>query len=265
MVAAPVAAAGPVPAAGMDVSQLKLGVASYSLREFGRSLAIKMIKRCGVGYVSIKEFHLPYRATAEDRAKGRAAFEGAGLKITGGGTIYMMKDDPDDIKFYFEYAKQCGMPLIVAGASPATLPLIEKAAQQYDIKVAVHNHGPEDKFFPVPQDILKVIRNMDPRIGVCADVGHTTRMGMGILEALEACGPRLLDLHIKDLKDLKDGKTQVPVGEGSMPIPQIFKLLAKMNYQGAVMLEYEIDGDAPLEGMLRSFSYMRGVIAGMRA
>ncbi len=244
---------------------LKLGVASYSLREFSRNLAIKMIKQMNVEYVNIKEFHLLYRATPEERAKGRAQFENAGLTITGGGTINLLNEDPADVRFYFDYAKQCGMPLMVIHASPKTLPIIEKHVKEYDIKVAVHNHGPEDKNFPKPSDAMKIVKDMDPRVGLCVDIGHTTRTGADLMEEMERAGNRVLDLHVKDLKNPRDGKSQVAVGDGNMPIVALFRHLIKMNYQGGVMLEYEIEGDNPMMGMQKSFSYMRGVLAGMKA
>lgn len=261
LAASPAAMAAP----GTSGVPFKLGVASYSLREFGRNLAIKMTKKLGVEYINIKEFHLLYRATAEERAKGRAQFEAAGLKTTGGGTINLLNEDPADVRFYFEYAKQCGMPLMVIHASAKTLPIIERFVKEYDIKVAVHNHGPEDKNFPKPTDAMKVIKDMDPRVGLCVDIGHTTRIGGDLMEELNAVGNRLLDMHIKDLKDIRDGKTQCPVGEGSFDIPGIFAHLKKINFTGGVMLEYEIEGDDPFLGMAKSFSYMRGVIAGMKA
>jgi sugar phosphate isomerase/epimerase len=242
----------------------KLGVASYSLRQFSRSLAIKMVKQLGTPYINIKEFHLPYRSTAEELARGRAEFEKAGLKITGGGTISLQKNDEADVRSYFEYAKAAGMPLFVAAPTAATLPLVEKMAIKYDIKVAIHNHGPEDKHFPTPQSALKLIRNMDPRMGLCIDIGHTTRTGVDVVEAIAEAGPRLLDMHVKDLRDLMNKDSQCVVGEGAMPIVAIFKQLKKMNFTGGVMLEYEIDADDPLVGMQRSFSYMRGVLAGLR-
>jgi len=95
-------------------------------------------------------------------------------------------------------------------------------------------------------------------------VGHTVRTGTNAVESIRAAGSRLLDVHIKDLRDLKDAKSQVPVGDGAMPVVEIFKLLKKMNYQGCVNLEYEIEGDSPLLGMAKSFAYMRGVLAGLR-
>jgi sugar phosphate isomerase/epimerase len=243
---------------------LKLGVASYSLREFQRGLAIRIIRQLNVAYVSIKEMHLPYRGTPEELRKGANDFARAGIKIAGGSTIYMEKDDDDDIRRYFEYAKTCGMPLMVIGTTHQALARIEKFVKEYGIPVAIHNHGPEDKNFPSPQVALKAIQGMDPRVGVCIDVGHTTRTGVGAVESIQEAGPRLLDMHIKDLRDLRDRNSQCPVGDGAMPVVEIFKTLKKMNYQGCVNLEYEIDGDNPLPGMAKSFAYMRGVLAGLK-
>jgi len=243
---------------------VKLGVASYSFREFSRKLAIAGTKALRTPYINIKEFHLPYKSTPEEIAKAQQEFEKAGLKIMGGGTVYMLKDDDDDIRGYFEYAKAAGMPLLVIGPSAQTMPRIEKFVKKYDIKVAIHNHGPEDKHFPTPASALKIIGNMDPRVGLCIDVGHTVRTGQNVVEAIAEAGTRLLDMHIKDLRDLMNKDSQVEVGGGAMPIVAIFKQLKKMNYQGCVMHEYEINGDNPLPGMQMGFSYMRGVLAGLK-
>lgn len=257
-------AMAPAAAANANGDTFKLGVASYSLREFNRSLAIKSVKQIGTPYINIKEFHLSYRSTPEEMAKAKADFAKAGLQILGGGTIGLQKNDAADIRSYFQYAKNAGMPLIVAAPSAETLSLVEKAAIEFNIKVAIHNHGPEDKHFPTPQSVLKLVKNMHPLMGLCIDVGHTARTGVDVVESIAEAGPRLLDMHIKDLRDMKAKESQCIVGEGAMPVVAIFKQLKKMNYTGGVMLEYEIDGDNPVPGMLRSFAYMRGVLAGMR-
>ena len=243
--------------------QIQLGVASYSLREFSRNYAIKTIKQLGVSNVNIKEFHLPYVAKPEDIDKGRKQFEAAGLKILGGGTVTFAKEDDADIRFYFEYAKRAGMPLMVAAPTTRVLPMLEKFVKEYDIKIAVHNHGPEDKYFPSGRDALALMKNMDPRMGICCDIGHESRAGKDIVETLEMAGPRLHDMHIKDLKVATGKDSQCDVGDGILPIVSIFKYLKKSKYAGAVMLEYEINGDNPVMGMAKSFSYMRGVLAGL--
>ena len=266
-VAAMAATAIPTISAAADspAGEVKLGIASYSFREFARGLCIKSTKQLGTPYLTIKEFHALYRSTPEELDKAKADFAKAGIILTGGGTVYMQKDDPDDIKFYFDYCKRLGMPMMNVGPTAKTLPMIEKFAIQYDIKIALHNHGPEDKHFPAPSDALKMMKNMDPRMGVCIDVGHTTRTGKDLLEEITAAGPRLLDMHIKDLKDLMNKDSQCDVGDGKMPIPAIFKQLKKMNYPGVVHLEYEINADNPVPGMQRSFAYMRGVLNGLKA
>jgi sugar phosphate isomerase/epimerase len=243
---------------------LKVGIASYSLRAFSRRTAIRMAKLMGAQYINIKDVHLAM-GPADEVAKGAEEFRRAGLTITGGGTIYFLKTDEADIKAKFDYAKAAGMPLIVAGPTADTLPILERYAKQYDIKIAVHNHGPEDKHYPNPQVALDQMKKMDPRMGVCVDVGHAVRTGVDIVETVRMCGSRLLDMHIKDLANLSETKSQVPVGDGKMPIVAIFRELKKMKYQGGIMLEYEIDEDNPVPGMHRSMAYMRGVLAGMRA
>ncbi len=243
---------------------LKLGVASYSFRDFQRSLAIEDTKKLNTPYINIKEFHLPIDSTPEEIAKAREEFHKAGLIILGGGNISFQKDDEADIRHRFEYARLAGMPVIVCAPTHATLPKMEKYVKEYNIKVAVHNHGPEDKHFPTPESVLDAVKGLDPRMGLCMDIGHTSRAGVDIVEWVRRAGPRLLDMHVKDLKDPMDKGSQVPVGDGKLPIVAIFKELKRMNYQGGVMLEYEVEADNPLPGMQKSFSYMRGVLAGLR-
>jgi sugar phosphate isomerase/epimerase len=242
---------------------LKLGVATYSFRKFTRAQMIDMVRQLGVIYLSVKDVHLPYNSTPKQLAAARKEFADAGLKVLSGGVIYF--EEPGRIRSFFEYAKGAGMPMIIAGPTHQTLPMLEPMVKEFDIKVAIHNHGPGDRNFPTPQSALEAIKHMDERIGLCIDIGHTARAGIDILEAIRQAGPRLLDLHVKDLKDTSVKGEAVPVGEGVLPIAPMFKLLRQLNYQGGVMLEYEVDADNPLPGMQKSFAYMRGVLAGLRA
>lgn len=243
--------------------EIQLGVATYSLREFQRDLAIRMIRQLGVTSASVKEFHLPYRLSAVELQRAAKEFAGAGVTITSGGVVYMLKDDDADIRRYFDYARACSMPMMVIGPTHQTVPRIERFVKEYDIRVAIHNHGPEDKNFPSPEVALKALEGRDPRMGVCVDVGHTSATGTSPVESIRNAGARLLGIHIKDLRDLKDATSGVPVGEGAMPIVDIFKELKRMNYPGSVDLEYEMEGDNPVPGMAKSFAYMRGVLAGL--
>jgi sugar phosphate isomerase/epimerase len=246
-------------------ADFKLGVASYSFRNFSRAQAIEMTKQLGTPYLNVKEFHLKLNSTPQEIDAAKQEFDRAGIILVGCGNVSFQKDDESDIRRKFEYAKRAGFPLIVCAPTAVTLPKLEKFVKEYNIKIAVHNHGPEDKNFPTPQSVLKIVKNMDPRCGLCMDIGHTALAGVDVVEAIAEAGPRLLDMHAKDMRDTSTEKTLCPVGDGKLPFPQVFLQLIKMKYNGCVNLEYETEPDNPLPGMQKSFSYMRGVLAGIQA
>lgn len=243
-------------------SPIRLGVASYSLRTLDPAQVIAACKQLRTPYLNLKDVHLPM--TPLDQVKARAdAYRAAGLQLTAAGTIYFAKDEDDDIRAKFEYVKAAGIPLIVGAPTHVTLPRVEKFVKEYNIPVAIHNHGPEDKEWPSPLDVLAAVKGMDPRMGCCIDVGHTMRTGTDVVEAIRAVGPRLLDIHMKDLADRNAKESQVAVGEGVMPVRAIFEQLIRQRYSGFVDLEYEIKPADPVPGMMESSAYMRGVLSGM--
>ena len=245
-------------------SPVNLGLASYTFRNFTRAQMIGFMKQLDVLALNAKDVkdHLPTEAQEESAAL--ADYTAAGIRLHAAGAIYFTKDEDADIRTKFEYAKRAGIPMIVAGGpAPQTLPRIEKLVEEYNIRVAIHNHGPEDKLWPSPLDVLKVVKNMDPRIGCCIDVGHTVRAGTDVVQAIHEAGPRLLNLHMKDLTNFESNESQVAVGNGIMPVRKMFEALIATGYQGFVDLEYEIHPDDPMPGVISSFAYMRGVLAGM--
>jgi len=261
--AVPPLSAEAVPASGKP-SPVKLGVCSYTFRNFTRSQMLGFLKQLNLTDLNVKDVkdHLPMDPAAE--AAALADYAAAGIKLHAAGAIYFPSSDEKDIRGKFEYCKRAGIGVIVAGdPTPESLKWIEKFVQEYDIKIAIHNHGPEDKFFPSPFDVLKAIKDLDPRIGFCIDVGHAARANANVVDAIHATGSRLYDMHMKDLTDLKVKESQVAVGEGRMPIREIFQALIDIKYPGFVDLEYEIHADDPMPGVVESFAYMRGVLNGM--
>ena len=243
---------------------VRLGLASYTFRNFTRAQLISFMKQFNVTSLNAKDVkdHLPMDAQQE--ASALADYAGAGINLHAAGAIYFTKDADDDIRAKFEYCKRAGIKVIVAGdPGTQTLPRIEKFVKQYDIRIAIHNHGPEDKVWPSPLDVLKAVNGMDSRIGCCIDVGHTVRAGTDVVAAIHAAGPRLFNVHMKDLADFHDKESQVAVGEGRMPVRRIFEALIATKYQGFVDLEYEIHPDDPMPGVISSFAYMRGVLNGL--
>jgi len=172
-----------------DSGPIKLAVATYSLRNFKRPEAIKMIQELGIKFADVKEFHIPIKdATPEEWKQDAKEFRDAGIKLVACGNVDMKK--PEEQRRAFEYAKTCGFPTIVCAPTEEQLPAIEKLVKEYNIKIAIHNHGPEDKFFSTPKMVYDAVKNMDPRMGLCIDIGHTARTGADVVESIQMAGPR---------------------------------------------------------------------------
>ena len=251
--------AGAAPPGG---GRLNLGLASYSMRQFTLDQALDMAKTLGVTSMTFKDVHIPRTDPPETTRAIAAKIRAAGITIIGGGTL-TLPNDADQIKKIFEYAKNAGFPLIYVDPDPAAMDTIEQMAKTYDIRVAIHNHGPEQKNWPRPQDAYAAVKSRDKRLGLCIDVGHTLRTGVDPVQACRECKDRLYDMHVKDLKVKTDKDSQTEVGRGVIDFPGLFRTLIDIGYRGQVGLEYEINAKNPLPGMIESMAYMRGVLAAL--
>ena len=166
-----------------------------------------------------------------------------------------------DVHRAFDYAKAAGMKVIIGVPAHELLPLVDKKVKQYDIKVAIHNHGPTDKQYPVPASAYERIKDLDKRIGLCNDIGHTMRADVDPAVSIERYADRLLDVHIKDVSQASAKGHGVEVGRGVIDIPKVIRALLKIDYKGVVSFEYEKDADDPLAGLAESVGYVRGVLA----
>ena len=252
------------PTLAEESAPIRLGLASYTFRNFSREQMIGFMKQLNVLALNTKDVkdHLPTDPQQESAAL--ADYAAADIKLHAAGAIYFPKNEDADIRSKFEYCRRAGVGVIVAGdPAPETLQRIEKFVKEYDIRIAIHNHGPEDKLWHSPLDVLKVVKDMDPRIGCCIDVGHTVRAGTDLVQAIHEAGPRLLNVHMKDLANFDRKDSQVAVGDGVIPVRKMFEALVATKYQGFVDLEYEIHPDDPMPGVIASFAYMRGVLEGV--
>jgi sugar phosphate isomerase/epimerase len=250
---------------------LKIGVATYTVRELPIEEAIKAVKRVGLKYVSIKNVpnHIDLTHTSEVRKQRAQMFRDAGLVPLSVGNVGM-KNDEADMRRAFEYARDVGVPTMVcsptrdAGDLDKWVKTLDPLVKEFNIKLAIHNHGPEDSNFPSPYDVMKAVENYDKRIGLCIDVGHTARANVDPAESIIKCRERLYDVHMKDISAMGNRNTPIESGRGILNSRSILAALVKIKYQGLVGFEYEKDSKDPVPGLAESVGYVKGLLAGLK-
>ena len=228
-------------------------------KKFKLDETLAMTKQLGLKYICFKSFHLPLESTEAEIKEVVAKVKEAGLTLYGGGVISMKKEA--DVHRAFDYAKAAGMKVIVGVPKYELLPLVNEKVQEYDIKVAIHNHGPGDKNYPTPASAYERIKDLDRRIGLCHDIGHTMRAGVDPVESTRKFADRLLDVHMKDVSAATAKGHGVEIGRGVIDVPNFLATLLRIRYSGIVAFEYEKDAEDPLAGLAESVGYVRGVLA----
>ena len=232
-----------------------LGLTTYTFRSFSLDQTIEYAKKVGVTKISIKEMHIPVKSTPAEVQAAAKKIRDAGLDFYSVGVLYMKS--VEDVNSIFEYAKNAGVKQIIGVPNHDLLPLVEKKVKEYDIKLAIHNHGPNDKVYPSASVAYDKVKNMDKRLGLCIDIGHATRSKEDPSELAAKYKDRLFDAHVKDLNAANN---DVEIGRGVVDIPRFIKTLDKIGYTGNLSLEYEKDGKDPLAGVAESLGYLRGVM-----
>lgn len=236
----------------------ELGLASYSLRKFSFDETLQMTARLGLKNIALKSMHLLLDSDETQIKEAVSKVKKAGLDLYGAGVIYMTNEE--EVNRAFEYAQTAGLKVIIGVPEHNLLPLVEEKVKAYDIKLAIHNHGPGDKRYPSPESAYEKIKHMDSRMGLCLDIGHTQRIGIDPAKSARQFMDRLHDVHIKDVdKAAAEGRT-VEIGRGIIDIPSFLKILIERRYSGKVSFEFEKDGDDPLPGLAESVGYVRGCL-----
>jgi sugar phosphate isomerase/epimerase len=246
-------------ASGASADTFTIGMAGYTFREFTVNQTIAMMKRVDVKYLSVKDFHMPMNSTKEQIDAVINKFKNAGITVYTVGVVYMKSTEAVDQAF--EYARMAGVNMIVGAPDYNLLSYVEKKLKEYDFRLAIHNHGPDSNLFPNPTDIWNHIKDMDPRMGICIDIGHTTRDGADPAQDILRYSKRIFDVHIKDVDKASKEGTMIEIGRGIINIPEVIDALRKINYTGKCSLEFEKDMNDPLAGIAESLGYFRGVMA----
>jgi sugar phosphate isomerase/epimerase len=241
----------------------QLAVAGYTFLEYKDNLdkVIDVLKAADIKSISLKNFQLPYDSTQQQADAVIHKLSSAGIEVYGLGVIYLKTET--EVDNAFSYAKRVGVKIIIAAPAYEVLSYVEKKTKEYNIRVAIHNHGPEDKLFPDIDTIHEKIKSMDTRMGICLDIGHTFRCGHDPAAMLLKFKDRIYDMHIKDVDAPIEKGNSLINGRGKIDFVSLVKALDKSGYSGMCSLEYEQKGD-PAMGVAESAGYFRGVLSSVQ-
>ena len=243
----------------------RFGVTTYGQRALSVDDIIAALKALRITNVSFYKSQLNWETATPDEVRAVVAkCRDAGITPTGTGVV-SFKNNEAACRKAFDNAKLAQLPTVVCKPDLDALPLVEKLAKEYDQRLAIHNHGPEDKVYPSPYDVMKAIAPLDARIGICLDVGHAMRAKADPAEAVRKCAARLYDIHLKDSLAIPGSDKDIPaeVGSGRMDIAGILRALREIKYTNVVTFEYEKPTGNPITGLAESVGYVRGLLAAM--
>ncbi|MCD8193210.1 MAG: sugar phosphate isomerase/epimerase [Tannerellaceae bacterium] len=242
---------------GNSVNPFRLGMAGYTFVNFDLDTTLQTLQRRDIHYLCFKDFHLPFDSTDEQIQAFHAKC--AAHQVTGYavGPIYMRSEE--EVDRAFEYTRRVGVKLIVGVPNYKLLPYVNKKVQEYDFTYAIHLHGPDIELYPDATDAWEHTKDLDPRMGICLDIGHDLRNGCDPVADLEKYHSRIFDMHIKDVTAASKAGVGIEIGRGKIDFPALVRAMRKVNYTGMCSLEYEKDMKDPFLGIAESIGYFKAV------
>lgn len=236
----------------------KVGIAGYTFVKFDLDKTLETLKALDVHYLCIKDFHLPMASTDAEIDAFHEKLKANDITGYAVGPIYMKSEA--EIDKAFDYAKRVGVKLIVGVPNVELLPYVDKKVKEYDFKFAIHLHGPDINIYQDADDVWNHTKDLDPRIGMCLDIGHDTRNGKDPVADMEKYHTRVFDMHIKDVTGPTKQGYSLEVGRGVIDFPAMVRMIRKVGYTGVCSLEHERNQNNPFMGIAESIGYFRGVI-----
>ena len=224
----------------------RLGIQLYSLRGYNVDDALKHAADLGFEQVEFYSGMLATNASMDEIRAVRKKVNELGMSISAHGVNRLTKDADANRKL-FEFAKALGIPTITADPDPDSFDNLDDLVKEFDIRVAIHNHGPRHRYNKAV-DVLTAIDKHDERIGACADLGHYIRSGQGATEVIRLLKGRLYGIHLKDFAEMKDKTHGVILGKGHLDVEGVFRGLKAVGFpaNGAISLEYEENPKDPI-------------------
>jgi len=240
---------------------LELGIQLYSLRGYPVAEALKHAKELGFEAVEFYPGMFPIAASAEQIADIKKQVADLGLRISAHGVNGFGKDAAANRKV-FEFAKAAGIGILGCDPTPEAFASLDELVKEFDIRVAIHNHGPKHRYNKVV-DVLRAIEGHDERIGACADLGHFIRAGENPVEVIRLLKGRLYGIHLKDFAEMQEVTKGVILGKGHLDVPAVFAALEQVQFpaDGALSLEYEENPKNPLAEIRECVDVARTALA----
>lgn len=244
--------------AGDPYLGLKMGLQSYSLREFKVEEALQQTKMLGLKYWESYTAHIPMGTLPKHIETQKELLSKAGITLIAYGVLPFDANE-NAARERFEFAKAIGIKSLSADPNPdkATFDLLDKLVAEYDVAIAIHNHGPKHRYNKI-SDVEAVIKDRHPKIGACVDTGHYLRSDEDPVEAVQRFGKRVFGVHLKDVKTLINGEKQFKIaGEGDLNVTALLKALKALKYDYCVAIEYEENAKNPLPDIEACLKHVR--------
>ena len=241
---------------------LKMGLQSYSLRAFSVEEALAQTKTLGMKYWEAFPNHIPMGTLPKHIATQKELMSKAGITLISYGVVPFDSNE-SAARERFEFAKGMGIKSLSADPNPdkATFDLLDKLVAEYDVAIAIHNHGPGHRYNKI-SDVENVVKDRHPKIGACVDTGHYLRSDEDPVDAIRRLNKRVFGVHLKDVKTIAGGQKQFKIaGEGDLKVTELLKVLKEQKYEYCVAIEYEENEKQPLADIESCLKHVRDCAA----
>lgn len=218
-----------------------LGLQTWTCRNMDFDQVVAFALKHGITQLQMIAKHMDPKAPREETLRKKAILDAKGLKVYTFGVNGTSMNKEENRKL-FEFAKLMGIKvIIVEPKNLAEWDNLEELVKEYDIKLAIHNHG-TGTVYGDPATVKKVLAARDRRIGVCLDVGWVTGAGFDAAEVFRGYGDRVYDMHFKDkvVQTAADGKkvaTDTEIGKGQSNYAGLFAEIKRTKWSGVLAIE----------------------------